>query len=185
MKYTRVKAVTCALTASAMLFSTAAMQTSASGVSYELPAAGVGLALDEGSSLGSVQEAADQSEKAEQTVQAAQESSDLTSADMESGITGVGESSIDAQVDSHIQEQQTEVAIANGVGVASVLDAVVNPEPIVSSSNTAAGDNTASGGQAVVPTDTFAVGEAAELPKTIVEPINLKETQTAKTETEE
>ena len=185
MKYTRVKAVTCALTASAMLFSTAAMQTSASGVSYELPAAGVGLALDEGSSLGSVQEAADQSEKAEQTVQAAQESSDLTSADMETGITGVGESSIDAQVDSHIQEQQTEVAIANGVGVASVLDAVVNPEPIVSSSNTAAGDNTASGGQAVVPTDTFAVGEAAELPKTIVEPINLKETQTAKTETEE
>ena len=185
MKYTRVKAVTCALTASAMLFSTAAMQTSASGVSYELPAAGVGLALDEGSSLGSVQEAADQSEKAEQTVQAAQESSDLTSADMESGITGVGESSIDAQVDSHIQEQQTEVAIANGVGVASVLDAVVNPEPIVSSSNTAAGDKTASGGQAVVPTDTFAVGEAAELPKTIVEPINLKETQTAKTETEE
>lgn len=185
MKYTRVKAVTCALTASAMLFSTAAMQTSASGVSYELPAAGVGLALDEGSSLGSVQEAADQSEKAEQTVQAAQESSDLTSADMESGITGVGESSIDAQVDSHIQEQQTEAAIANGVGVASVLDAVVNPEPIVSSSNTAAGDNTASGGQAVVPTDTFAVGEAAELPKTIVEPINLKETQTAKTETEE
>ena len=185
MKYTRVKAVTCALTASAMLFSTAAMQTSASGVSYELPAAGVGLALDEGSSLGSVQEAADQSEKAEQTVQAAQESSDLTSADMESGITGVGESSIDAQVDSHIQEQQTEVAIANGVGVASVLDAVVNPEPIVSSSNTAAGDNTASGGQAVVPTDTFAVGEAAELPKTIVKPINLKETQTAKTETEE
>lgn len=185
MKYTRVKAVTCALTASAMLFSTAAMQTSASGVSYELPAAGVGLALDEGSSLGSVQEAADQSEKAEQTVQVAQESSDLTSADMESGITGVGESSIDAQVDSHIQEQQTEVAIANGVGVASVLDAVVNPEPIVSSSNTAAGDNTTSGGQAVVPTDTFAVGEAAELPKTIVEPINLKETQTAKTETEE
>ena len=185
MKYTRVKAVTCALTASAMLFSTAAMQTSASGVSYELPAAGVGLALDEGSSLGSVQEAADHSEKAEQTVQVAQESSDLTSADMESGITGVGESSIDAQVDSHIQEQQTEVAIANGVGVASVLDAVVNPEPIVSSSNTAAGDNTASGGQAVVPTDTFAVGEAAELPKTIVEPINLKETQTAKTETEE
>ena len=185
MKYTRVKAVTCALTASAMLFSTAAMQTSASGVSYELPAAGVGLALDEGSSLGSVQEAADQSEKAEQTVQAAQESSDLTSADMESGITGVGESSIDAQVDSHIQEQQTEAAIANGVGVASVLDAVVNPEPIVSSSNTAAGDNTTSGGQAVVPTDTFAVGEAAELPKTIVEPINLKETQTVKTETEE
>ena len=185
MKYTRVKAVTCALTASAMLFSTAAMQTSASGVSYELPAAGVGLALDEGSSLGSVQEAADQSEKAEQTVQAAQESSDLTSADMESGITGVGESSIDAQVDSHIQEQQTEAAIANGVGVASVLDAVVNPEPIVSSSNTAAGDNTASGGQAVVPTDMFAVGEAAELPKTIVEPINFKETQTVKTETEE
>lgn len=185
MKYTRVKAVTCALTASAMLFSTAAMQTSASGVSYELPAAGVGLALDEGSSLGSVQEAADQSEKAEQTVQAAQESSDLTSADMESGITGVGESSINAQVDSHIQEQQTEAAIANGVGVASVLDAVVNPEPIVSSSNTAAGDNTASGGQAVVPTDMFAVGEAAELPKTIVEPINLKETQTVKTETEE
>ena len=63
MKYTRVKAVTCALTASAMLFSTAAMQTSASGVSYELPAAGVGLALDEGSSLGSVQEAADQSKR--------------------------------------------------------------------------------------------------------------------------
>ena len=101
---------------------------------------------------------------------------------MESGITGVGESSIDAQVDSHIQEQQTEVAIANGVGVASVLDAVVNPEPIVSSSNTA-GDNTASGGQAVVPTIHFAVG-SGRIAKTIVEPINLKETQTAKTETE-
>ena len=187
MKYTRVKAVTCALTVSAMLFSTAAMQASATGVSYELPAAGVGLALDEGSSLGSVQEAADQSEKAEQTVQAAQESSDLTSADMESGITSVGESSIDAQVDNHIQEQQTEAAIANGIGVASVLDAAGTSETTASVSNAlpAAVGNTATGGQAVLPADTLAVGEAAELPKTIVEPVDLKETQTAKTETEE
>lgn len=187
MKYTRVKAVTCALTVSAMLFSTAALQAGATGVSYELPAAGVGLALEEGSSLGSVQEAADQSEKAEQTVQAAQESSDLTSADMESGITGVGESSIDAQVDNHIQEQQTEAAIANGIGVASVLDAAGTSETTASVSNAlpAAVGNTASGGQAVLPADTLAVGEAAELPKTIVEPVDLKETQTAKTETEE
>ncbi len=48
MKYTRVKAVTCAITASAVIFGTAAMQASATGVSYELPAAGIGLTLDEG-----------------------------------------------------------------------------------------------------------------------------------------
>ena len=47
MKYTRVKAVTCAITASAVIFGTAAMQASATGVSYELPAAGIGLTLDE------------------------------------------------------------------------------------------------------------------------------------------
>ena len=79
MKYTRVKAVTCAITASAVIFGTAAMQASATGVSYELPAAGIGLTLDEGSSLTSVQEEADQSEKAAQTVQTAQESSEVTS----------------------------------------------------------------------------------------------------------
>lgn len=179
MKYTRVKAVTCAITASAVIFGTAAMQASATGVSYELPAAGIGLTLDEGSSLTSVQEEADQSEKAAQTVQTAQESSEVTSVDIETGMTGAGESSIDAQVDSHIQEQQTEAAITNGIGVASVLDAVEAPEAEVSVSDVVLtiGEDAVLSGQATVQ------GEALAQSKTIVEPVDLKETQTAKSET--
>ena len=179
MKYTRVKAVTCAITASAVIFGTAAMQASATGVSYELPAAGIGLTLDEGSSLTSVQEEADQSEKAAQTVQTAQESSEVTSVDIETGMTGAGESSIDAKVDSHIQEQQTEAAITNGIGVASVLDAVEAPEAEASVSDVVLtiGEDAVLSGQATVQ------GEALAQSKTIVEPVDLKETQTAKSET--
>lgn len=179
MKYTRVKAVTCAITASAVIFGTAAMQASATGVSYELPAAGIGLTLDEGSSLTSVQEEADQSEKAAQTVQTAQESSEVTSVDIETGMTGAGESYIDAQVDSHIREQQTEAAITNGIGVASVLDAVEAPEAEVSVSDVVLtiGEDAVLSGQATVQ------GEALAQSKTIVEPVDLKETQTAKSET--
>ena len=179
MKYTRVKAVTCAITASAVIFGTAAMQASATGVSYELPAAGIGLTLDEGSSLTSVQEEADQSEKAAQTVQTAQESSEVTSVDIETGMTGAGESSIDAQVDSHIQEQQPEAAITNGIGVASVLDAVEAPEAEASVSDVVLtiGEDAVLSGQATVQ------GEALAQSKTIVEPVDLKETQTAKSET--
>ena len=179
MKYTRVKAVTCAITASAVIFGTAAMQASATGVSYELPAAGIGLTLDEGSSLTSVQEEADQSEKAAQTVQTAQESSEVTSVDIETGMTGAGESSIDAQVDSHIQEQQTEAAITNGIGVASVLDAVEAPEAEASVSDVVLtiGEDAVLSGQATVQ------GAALAQSKTIVEPVDLKETQTAKSET--
>lgn len=121
MKYTRVKAVTCALTASVIIFGSAA-HTNASGVSYDLPAAGVGLVLDEGSSLTSVQEEAVQEERTAETVQEAEEAPAVTSEDIESGMTGVGESAIDTEVVSHVQEQQVEAAIANGVGVASVLN---------------------------------------------------------------
>lgn len=121
MKYTRVKAVTCALTASVIIFGSAA-HTNASGVSYDLPAAGVGLVLDEGSSLTSVQEEAVQEERTAETVQEAEEAPAVTSEDIESGMTGVGESAIDTEVVSHVQEQQVETAITNGVGVASVLN---------------------------------------------------------------
>ena len=121
MKYTRVKAVTCALTASVIIFGSAA-HTNASGVSYDLPAAGVGLVLDEGSSLTSVQEEAVQEERTAETVQEAEEAPAVTSEDIESGMTGVGESAIDTEVVSHVQEQQVEAAITNGVGVASVLN---------------------------------------------------------------
>ena len=180
MKYTRVKAVTCAITASAVIFGTAAMQASATGVSYELPAAGIGLTLDEGSSLTSVQEEADHSEKAAQTVQTAQESSsEVTSVDIETGMTGAGESYIDAQVDSHIREQQTEAAITNGIGVASVLDVVEAPEAEASVSDVVLtiGEDAVLSGQATVQGETLAQS------KTIVEPVDLKETQTAKSET--
>ncbi len=121
MKYTRVKAVTCALTASVIIFGSAA-HTNASGVSYDLPAAGVGLVLDEGSSLSSVQEEASQSEQAQEPVQEADEAPAVTSEDIEAGATGVGEAVIDTEVVSHIQEQQVEKAIDHGVGVASVLN---------------------------------------------------------------
>ena len=125
MKYTRVKAVTCALTASVIIFGSAA-HTNASGVSYDLPAAGVGLVLDEGSSLSSVQEEASQSEQTAEAVQEAQEAPAVTSEDIEAGATGVGEAAIDTEVVSHVQEQQVEAAIDNGVGVASVLNAAAH-----------------------------------------------------------
>ena len=134
MKYTRVKAVTCALTASVIIFGSAA-HTNASGVSYDLPAAGVGLVLDEGSSLSSVQEEAVQEERTVETVQEAEEAPAVTSEDIESGMTGVGESAIDTEVVSHVQEQQVEAAIANGVGVASVLNAAA-PETAPAASET-------------------------------------------------
>ena len=134
MKYTRVKAVTCALTASVIIFGSAA-HTNASGVSYDLPAAGVGLVLDEGSSLSSVQEEAVQEERTAETVQEAEEAPAVTSEDIESGMTGVGESAIDTEVVSHVQEQQVEAAIANGVGVASVLNAAA-PETAPAASET-------------------------------------------------
>ena len=134
MKYTRVKAVTCALTASVIIFGSAA-HTNASGVSYDLPAAGVGLVLDEGSSLSSVQEEAVQEERTAETVQEAEEAPAVTSEDIESGMTGVGESAIDTEVVSHVQEQQVEAAIANGVGVASVLNAAA-PETAPGASET-------------------------------------------------
>lgn len=134
MKYTRVKAVTCALTASVIIFGSAA-HTNASGVSYDLPAAGVGLVLDEGSSLSSVQEEAVQEERTAETAQEAEEAPAVTSEDIESGMTGVGESAIDTEVVSHVQEQQVEAAIANGVGVASVLNAAA-PETAPAASET-------------------------------------------------
>ena len=134
MKYTRVKAVTCALTASVIIFGSAA-HTNASGVSYDLPAAGVGLVLDEGSSLSSVQEEAVQEERTAETVQEAEEAPAVTSEDIEFGMTGVGESAIDTEVVSHVQEQQVEAAIANGVGVASVLNAAA-PETAPAASET-------------------------------------------------
>ena len=140
MKYTRVKAVTCALTASVIIFGSAA-HTNASGVSYDLPAAGVGLVLDEGSSLSSVQEEASQSEQTAEAVQEAQEAPAVTSEDIEAGATGVGEAAIDTEVVSHVQEQQVEAAIDNGVGVASVLNAAA-PETAPAADNAPAASDT-------------------------------------------
>ena len=139
MKYTRVKAVTCALTASVIIFGSAA-HTNASGVSYDLPAAGVGLVLDEGSSLSSVQEEASQSEQTAEAVQEAQEAPAVTSEDIEAGATGVGEAAIDTEVVSHVQEQQVEAAIDNGVGVASVLNAAAPETAPAADSAPAASD---------------------------------------------
>lgn len=140
MKYTRVKAVTCALTASVIIFGSAA-HTNASGVSYDLPAAGVGLVLDEGSSLSSVQEETSQSEQTAEAVQEAQEAPAVTSEDIEAGATGVGEAAIDTEVVSHVQEQQVEAAIDNGVGVASVLNAAA-PETAPAADNAPAASDT-------------------------------------------
>ena len=139
MKYTRVKAVTCALTASVIIFGSAA-HTNASGVSYDLPAAGVGLVLDEGSSLSSVQEETSQSEQTAEAVQEAQEAPAVTSEDIEAGATGVGEAAIDTEVVSHVQEQQVEAAIDNGVGVASVLNAAAPETAPAADSAPAASD---------------------------------------------
>ena len=176
MKYTRVKAVTCALTASVIIFGSAA-HTNASGVSYDLPAAGVGLVLDEGSSLSSVQEEASQSEQTAEAVQEAQEAPAVTSEDIEAGATGVGEAVIDTEVVSHIQEQQVEKAIDHGVGVASVLNS--GTENAASETESApAGSDTqvplTAGLEAAVnaiPSQTVSKG--------IVEPVALEAVQTA------
>lgn len=176
MKYTRVKAVTCALTASVIIFGSAA-HTNASGVSYDLPAAGVGLVLDEGSSLSSVQEEASQSEQAQEPVQEADEAPAVTSEDIEAGATGVGEAVIDTEVVSHIQEQQVEKAIDHGVGVASVLNS--GTENAASETESApAGSDTqvplTAGLEAAVnaiPSQTVSKG--------IVEPVALEAVQTA------
>lgn len=93
-----------------------------------------GLVLDE-RLLSSVQEEAVQEERTAETVQEAEEAPAVTSEDIESGMTGVGESAIDTEVVSHVQEQQVEAAIANGVGVASVLNAAA-PESAPAASGT-------------------------------------------------
>ena len=105
------------------------------------PAAGVGLVLDEGSSLSSVQEEASQSEQTAEAVQEAQEAPAVTSEDIEAGATGVGEAAIDTEVVSHVQEQQVEAAIDNGVGVASVLNAAA-PETAPAADNAPAASDT-------------------------------------------
>ena len=125
MKYTRVRAVTCALTASVMIFGSAA-HTNAAGVSHDLPAAGVALVLEEGSSLSGAQEDAGQSGQASQestgdSQEASADASTVTSEDIEAGATGVGEAVIDTQVVEHVEDQQVEQVIDSGVGVASVL----------------------------------------------------------------
>ena len=125
MKYTRVRAVTCALTASVMIFGSAA-HTNAAGVSHDLPAAGVALVLEEGSSLSGAQEDAGQSGQASQestgdSQEASADASTVTSEDIEAGATGVGEAAIDTQVVEHVEDQQVEQVIDSGVGVASVL----------------------------------------------------------------
>ena len=130
MKYTRVKAVTCALTASVMIFGSAA-HTNAAGVSHDLPAAGVALVLEEGSSLSGAQEEAGQGgqapqqESAGESQETSSEAPAVTSEDIEAGATGVGEASIDTQVAEHVEDQQVQQAIESGVGVASVLNTEV------------------------------------------------------------
>lgn len=173
MKYTRVKAVTCALTASVIIFGSAA-HTNASGVSYDLPAAGVGLVLDEGSSLTSVQEEAVQEERTAETVQEAEEAPAVTSEDIESGMTGVGESAIDTEVVSHVQEQQVEAAIANGVGVASVLNTGVTETVSDTAAPAAAGNE--------VPLTAGVEAAVSAIPSEtagIVAPVNLASLPTA------
>ena len=174
MKYTRVRAVTCALTASVLLLGSAA-HANASSVSFDLPAAGVGLVLDEGSSLSSVQEEAKQSEKAAETVAQAQETPVVTTQDIESGVTGAGESVIDVNVVDHVQEQQVEEAISNGVGVASVLSTEPASEPVKENDTVplSAGEEVAVSVQPSLADIGVRTSE-----NTIVEPVDLKETQT-------
>ena len=174
MKYTRVRAVTCALTASVLLLGSAA-HANASSVSFDLPAAGVGLVLDEGSSLSSVQEEAKQSEKAAETVAQAQETPVVTTQDIESGVTGAGESVIDVNVVDHVQEQQVEEAISNGVGVASVLSTEPASEPVKENDTVplSAGEEAAVSVQPSLADIGVRTSE-----NTIVEPVDLKETQT-------
>ena len=174
MKYTRVRAVTCALTASVLLLGSAA-HANASSVSFDLPAAGVGLVLDEGSSLSSVQEEAKQSEKVAETVAQAQETPVVTTQDIESGVTGAGESVIDVNVVDHVQEQQVEEAISNGVGVASVLSTEPASEPVKENDTVplSAGEEAAVSVQPSLADIGVRTSE-----NTIVEPVDLKETQT-------
>ena len=128
MKYTRVKAVTCALTASVIIFGSAA-HTNASSVSYDLPAAGVGLVLEEGSSLSEAQEAPrEEASPSEPEAQETPEAPAVTSEDIEAGATGVGEAAIDTEVVEHVEERQVASAIDHGVGVASVLDTAAPQE---------------------------------------------------------
>ena len=128
MKYTRVKAVTCALTASVIIFGSAA-HTNASSVSYDLPAAGVGLVLEEGSSLSEAQEAPrEEASPSEPEAQETPEAPAVTSEDIEAGATGVGEAAIDTEVVEHVEERQVASAIDHGVGVASVLDTTAPQE---------------------------------------------------------
>lgn len=172
MRYTRVKVVTCALTASVMLYGSA-VQIHATETAYALPAAGVGLTLEEGPSLASVQEEAVQSEKAAEAVQEVQETQAVTSADIESGVTGVGESTIDEKVVTHVQEQQMEDAINNGVGVASILSSPSEQEeeqvPSVEEAGSLVVYNE-EGGTVIV---------ASSVERMIVEPVDLKETKPA------
>lgn len=174
MKYTRVRAVTCALTASVLLLGSAA-HANASSVSFDLPAAGVGLVLDEGSSLSSVQEEAKQSEKAAETVAQAQETPVVTTQDIESGVTGAGESVIDVNVVDHVQEQQVEEAISNGVGVASVLSTEPASEPVKENDTVPL---SAEEEAAVSVQPSLADIGVRTSENTIVEPVDLKETQT-------
>ena len=170
MKYIRVKAATCALTASVMLFGSA-FTVNASEGDYELPAAGVGLVLEESASLVSIQEEAQQSEKAAETVREAQESQEVTSTDIDSGVTGVGESVLNEKIVAHIQEQQVEIAITNGVGVASVLSTSAEqpalPEESGRNADSEADNRPGADGSADV-----AVPAPGE--RMIVEPVNLK-----------
>ena len=174
MKYTRVRAVTCALTASVLLLGSAA-HANASSVSFDLPAAGVGLVLDEGSSLSSVQEEATQSEKAAETVAQARETPVVPTQEREAGVTGAGESVIDVNVVDHVQEQQVEEAISNGVGVASVLSTEPASEPVKENDTVplSAGEEAAVSVQPSLADIGVRTSE-----NTIVEPVDLKETQT-------
>lgn len=192
MKYTRVKAVTCALTASVILFGSAA-QTNASSVSYDLPAAGVGLVLEESSSLSNVQEEAEQSERAAEAVAEVQASSEVTHEDIESGVTGVGESAIDTRVMDHVQEQQVSAAIDNGVGVATVLAvSAAQDTPAAPVQSETAAEAVVSGSVGEVAVASVTDENGMQIPETvsgqtrpIVAPVDLKETQTAKEENTE
>ncbi len=170
MRYTRVKVAACVLTASVMLYGSA-VQIHATETVYDLPAAGVGLALEEGPSLASVQEEAAQSEKAAETVREVQETQAVTSADIESGVTGVGESTIDEKVVTHVQEQQMENAINNGIGVASILSPVKEQEeaPVPAAED--------AGSLVVYNEEGGTVIVASSVDRMIVEPVDLKESQ--------
>ena len=151
MKYTRVKAVTCALTASVMIFGSAA-HTNAAGVSHDLPAAGVALVLEEGSSLSGAQEEAGQGgqapqqESAGESQETSSEAPAVTSEDIEAGATGVGEASIDTQVAEHVEDQQVQQAIESGVGVASVLNTEGTGSGVCRSGNRSGRISAGSGG---------------------------------------